>query len=253
MEKFLFLDLDDTVFQTLRKCSETEALLPVAFLADGEAISYSTERQINLIEDLAANWRIIPTTARNRDAFFRVNLPVEFREGAILNHGAMIIDQHGAPDPVWHERMKTRLAPYACGFGMLERALLDFARRSDLPLKIRVIKEDEKPFYIVVKHRQADSDALKSVRDDCVKPFFSKLCMEVYPHLNDNNLAILPAPVNKAHAVAFLIERLRDRYGEIMTMGMGDSLTDIDFIALCDYAMIPGRTQLHAALCARGR
>ncbi len=252
MEKFLFLDLDDTVFQTLRKCSETDDLLPVAFLPEGEPISYCTARQVRLIEVLAGAWRIIPTTARNRVAFTRVKLPVAFHEGAILNHGAMIIDGDGAFDPVWHKRIVTQLAPHRPDFALIEQALQAFARQREMPLKIRVVKEGEEPLYLVVKHRQADFDALKSVRDQCIKPLLSGLTGEFYLHLNDNNLAILPSPVNKANAVAYFMDRLRDRYGEVMTLGMGDSLTDLHFMTLCDYAMIPGRTQLHAALCAGG-
>lgn len=249
MEKFLFLDLDDTVFQTLRKCPEADNLLPVAFLSGGEPISYCTARQVRLIELLAETWRIIPTTARDRDAFARVKLPVAWREGAILNHGAMIIDDDGMPNTVWQQTIVTRLAPYRPCFAPIEKSIRAFARERNMPLKVRVIQEDV-PFYLVVKHREAEIDALKSVRDQCIKPLLSNMALEFYIHLNDNNLAILPSAVNKANAVDHLIKRLRLRYGEVMTLGMGDSLTDIQFMALCDYALIPGRTQLHAALCA---
>ncbi|MGH8499540.1 MAG: HAD hydrolase family protein [Methylococcales bacterium] len=246
----MFLDLDDTVFQTLRKCPRTDDLLPVAFLPGGEPVSYCTSRQVRLIELLAEAWRIIPTTARNREAFSRVKLPVACREGAILNHGAMIIDNRGVPDPVWHSRILARLAPHRPCFAPIEQNIQAFAQQRKISLKIRVIQEGEEPFYLVIKHRQADFDALIAVRDQCVKPLLSGLAVEFYLHSNDNNLAILPGPVNKAYAVTYLMEQLRLRYGEVMTLGMGDSLADMHFMALCDYVMIPGRTQLHAALCA---
>lgn len=247
MEKFLFLDLDDTIFQTLRKCPEARSLRPVAFLSNGDAISYATESQLRLVESLALNWRIIPTTARNRDAFSRVCLPIAFADGAILNHGATIIEPDGAPDPFWRERMREQLAPFVSLFETLEARLSDLARHRDLDLKIRIIQEDDEPYYIVVKHREADSKALQEFCDECVRPRLSGFGVQFYLHLNDNNLAILPAVVNKANAVAFLIERLRDWHGEVMTLGMGDSLTDLDFMALCDYAMIPRKSQLHEA------
>jgi hypothetical protein len=74
-QKFLFADLDDTLFQSLEKCAVPEGLLPAAFLRDGSPISYTTPGQRAFIAFAQDGMTMIPTTARNLDAFKRVDLP----------------------------------------------------------------------------------------------------------------------------------------------------------------------------------
>ena len=74
MEKFLFLDLDDTVFQTARKCASLEYASPASYNLAGEASSYFLPKQRQLLKALSREWRIIPTTARTQASYARVEL-----------------------------------------------------------------------------------------------------------------------------------------------------------------------------------
>ena len=69
-------------------------------------------------------------------------------------------------------------------------------------------------------------------------------------HWNGNNLALLPPWLDKAHAVRRLQEQYRRRYGTILSIGMGDSASDLPFMQRCDYLLTPVGSQIARALPA---
>ena len=90
MQAYVFLDLDDTLFQSRAKCPVEDDLYPAAFLRDGSAHSFMTAKQRALWRLLETNMTVIPTTARDWEAYRRVELP--FRSWRILDYGGVIID-----------------------------------------------------------------------------------------------------------------------------------------------------------------
>ena len=93
MKEFLFLDLDDTIFQALRKCENPDQVSTAAYLENGESISYFSEKQKILLTRLTERAIIIPTTARSFGAFKRVN--INFTDFAILDFGGIILKPDG--------------------------------------------------------------------------------------------------------------------------------------------------------------
>src|SRR5829696_6733221 len=98
MRTYVFLDLDDTILQTRLKCPPDEPVHPAAHGRDGQPLSFITDRQRALL-DLFTAATVIPTTARNRDAYRRVRLP--FRDHAIIDFGGVILRPDDTPDPAW--------------------------------------------------------------------------------------------------------------------------------------------------------
>ena len=244
MQNLFFVDLDDTLFQTLRKCGETrtEDLTPRAFLKNGETISYSTPKQNRVWEALSSSGPVVPVTARNFDAFSRVNLT--FKHEAILNHGAVIIDTQGRIDPEWQAYMAEALPPYHSL--LLEIWELVNANTLENPaLRPRLIEDFGVCWYGVIKHAAAEEAPLQ-VLAQAMQYHPALVTGQLYCHLNGNNLAIIPAIVTKANAVGFLLARYKKLYDAILTVGIGDSKSDQPFMSLCDYALIPGNTQLGA-------
>ncbi len=64
LKKFLFADLDDTLFQTLEKCAGREALEPAAYYSNGSICSYTTPAQRAFFALSDQGMTVIPTTAR---------------------------------------------------------------------------------------------------------------------------------------------------------------------------------------------
>ncbi|MCK5726895.1 MAG: hypothetical protein KAH22_08745 [Thiotrichaceae bacterium] len=247
MKKFLFLDLDDTVFQTRRKCDSLEHATPAAFSLSGEPSSYYLPKQKILLKLLQDHWQIIPTTARTKAAYKRVELGVPCESGAILNHGATILLPNGQEDKQWRATIETQLLKLQPLFSQLKQAIEQYAEQHDLNLLVRIIDEAELEYYVEVRHHDKKYKVLQDLLTNCIRPLLAN-SLDCQAYLNSNLLSILPNIVNKSHAVNYQLEKLKQQYGEIMTMGMGDSQSDAPFIALCDYAMIPQGTQLHQQL-----
>lgn len=242
MKKILFVDLDDTLFQTIRKCHEGEELVPIAYLADGSPISYARRSQLSVLDMFQREMMVIPTTARNMDAFSRVR--ISFTNGAILNYGGVILGNDGAADYVWHERVRKLSADSLSGL----HAYREFFERESValgcPLRVRIIEDLGVPFYLVAKSPTGSEEAVGIMADLCRKSFDPITHKEFKVHDNGNNLSVLPEWLDKRYAVRYLIDKLQVEHGEVVTLGMGDSLSDIGFLGECHYSVVPVASQI---------
>ncbi|MGJ0484617.1 MAG: hydrolase [Methylomicrobium sp.] len=248
MQNYIFLDLDDTLFQTLRKCehgADDPALEVRAFLPDGTPNSFATRKQQWLWQWFQKDFKIVPVTARDAGAFGRVSLP--FREEAVLNHGAVILDKSRHVDKSWMERMQDLLPGYYQKLWALWEEVQAYADRHE-GYKLRLVRDFGIDWFGVVKHQPGLESPLQRLLDEVVKPHPFIQDGSLYTHLNGNNLAILPKIINKEDAVRYLLDRYRQVHPDILTFGAGDSRTDAPFLALCDYALIPKNTQLFRTL-----
>ena len=152
----VLVDLDDTLFQSRRKCPAVEAgHLGLAAEASNGRHSYATRAQGNLFAWLSQTAEVVPVTARGSEAYARVRLP--FRHGAVLANGAVILLPDGLEDASWRAEVAGALAGVG---GDLER-LLDRGRRlaHDAGLRLRswIVREGGLGAYAVFKD-DADED-----------------------------------------------------------------------------------------------
>ena len=245
MRAIALVDLDDTLFQTLGKCPPdvpAEALEPIGYDREGAPLSYATPRQLSFLSWLSDSTLLVPVTARSRDALDRVRIAWT---RAICAHGGLILDSAGAADPRWRARMAGEASAHADELSRLSGRILDEA--AGVPLRVRVLEEEGLPLYVLAKHPRGDADALAAAIDRVVPEVPAGWTV----HRNGNNAAFLPPYLGKEHAVAYLMPELRRQYPHAPVIGIGDSLTDAPFMALCDFAMMPSRSQLGAAALAR--
>ena len=241
MNVYAFLDLDDTLFQTRVKCPPDEPRRSAAFRKDGEPLSFMTDRQARLFELLDAHTTVIPVTGRNRDAFRRVDLP--FRSLAVLDFGGVILQRDGNPDPDWDAVVRPQARAAAGELETLLASVSEFSLRGNLGVQARIIGDFDMPLYVVVKHPDGDAAALERIRCEHLAtldltPYFI--------HANGNNLSILPRFLGKEQAVRHVLDRLPS--GPRLTIGVGDSRSDIPFLRLCDFLMAPRDSQLADSL-----
>ncbi|MFZ2727229.1 MAG: HAD hydrolase family protein [Methylococcaceae bacterium] len=242
MQSYIFLDLDDTLFQTLRKCPEDTRRLQVrATLADGTPNSFATVQQQWLWDWLRQGFKIVAVTARDVGAFKRVNLP--FQEEVVLNHGAVILTAQGTIDADWHAHIMNELADYQQKLLTVWSAVEHYCQRHE-GFKIRLVNDFDITWYGVLKHRDGTEKPLKAVLETVIKNHPLVLSGCLYWHLNGNNLAILPNSIRKENAVRYLLSRYQKQYSDLITFAAGDSYTDAPFLGLCDYAIVPKNTQL---------
>lgn len=240
-----FVDLDDTLFSTARKQPQTAGLEPAALLRSGAVISYSNPAQRGLRQMLDCAAEVIPVTARNVDAYRRVLL--RFTGRAIVSNGAAILLPDGRVDGEWAQRVAPYLAAARAELEALEQLIATGYDTRRGGVQVRLASDGGDPVYLVVKHLDHDAACIAEVAAGLIADWLSQ-----HPgfklHVNGSNLAVIPPGLGKEAAVAHLIECERAAHGPLFTVGAGDSLTDLDFMRLCDVAIVPGRSQLAHAL-----
>lgn len=242
MKKYLFVDLDDTLFQTLGKCAGVDDLRPVGYLKDGVAISYTTPRQRAFFEMMSASMTLIPSTARNLDALRRVDLP--FNSYSIIDYGGVVLKPCGSVDEHWLETMRVDMEQALPGLNAVMAVIDDYCEKAGLKGRARLVEDCNTPFYALIKDPDKIDANLEQIEQEAVAPWVAGEGKDFFIHRNGNNLAVLPKTLNKARAVDYVRSLLQKEHGEIMTIGMGDSRSDARFMASCDYALIPNGTQL---------
>ena len=185
---------------------------------------------------------MIPATARNLDAFRRVDLP--FASWAVLDYGGIVLRPDGSVDQAWLTRMQGAMQAALPGLRELAGLIDAWAERTGFGGRARLIEDCATPFYLVVKDPEKIAARLEPIEREVVAPWIAEGARDYFIHRNGNNLAILPNALNKSHAVAYVTEQLRQAHGDILTFGIGDSRSDARFMAACDYALIPRGTQL---------
>lgn len=249
MRRLVFLDLDDTLFQSHRKCPSDGELHPTAYLADGRAHSFMTARQRSLWQLLDDQSTLIPTTARDHDSLRRVDLP--FRSWRIIDYGGVILNPDGEHDRDWMARMEAHSRDSLDELNSLLDRMLTFAAHAGLAIHARLIEDFGVPFYPVAKYRDERESDLDRLQRELVVPWVAERAGAYRLHRNGNNLAIIPHWLGKEWAVRHLIAQLRRDWGELLTIGIGDSLIDGAFMAECDYAITPRGSQLFEATLSR--
>ena len=240
------VDLDDTLFQTLGKCPADcppDRLTPLGFARDGSALSFATPRQVGFLSWLGETTRLIPVTARSRDALSRAQVP---HEAAICAHGGLILNEAGEQDAEWAALMAKGAVERGGRLSALAAALAEAA--GNQRVNVRVLEEEGTPLYVIAKHQAGDAAALHRLVAKAVPEVPAGWTL----HLNGNNAALLPPHLGKQHALAWLLPKLRARFPDAPVIGVGDSLTDAPFMALCDFAMLPSRSQLAGRLFYAG-
>ena len=248
MKKFLFIDLDDTLFQTPGKCADADNLRPAAYLKNGTVCSFTTARQRAFFELMHREMTLIPTTARNRDALSRVDLP--FSSYSIIDYGGVVLEPDGTVDRFWLDAMRVDMERALPGLREVAQIMDAYSASQGMQGRARLIEDYATPFYIVLKDPEKNSERLKQVEEEALTPWMADAGQDFFIHRNGNNLAVLPKTLNKARAVHYLRARLEAEHGEIMTLGMGDSQSDASFMAACDFAIVPSGSQLAALTVA---
>jgi len=230
----ILTDLDDTLFQTARKCPRDDgALVAMSTLADGSDSGFASQRQQRLLAWLAAG-EVVPVTARSRELLARVKLR---QAPAICSNGGCIVGADGQLDQDWH----ARLVVAAAGVDAVSEIYRLIADRLDgQAFRHWTVVEAGLALYIVVKSNHDDGVALEPVQPRVA----ALLPADWRIHRNGNNLAILPPWLNKRHAAHYLIERARATDPHRLVVGLGDSYSDVGFMDLCDYAMTPTTSQV---------
>lgn len=235
----IFLDIDDTILQTAPKCPPGEPVEPAAFNRAGEVLSFMTRAQRRLLEFWLEQGTVIPVTGRTDAALARV--AIAFASWRITHHGAVVRQPDGTLPAAWRERIQPALVAAASVLRELFAGLSEGAATGGYRVHLHEI--EDVPSYISAK---ADDD--DAAHDATIAGLRMRLENMGLPstlalHCNGNNLAVMVKGAQKEDAVRLVIAEL-ERDGPLVTIGAGDSLTDLPFMRLCDFALTPRGSQI---------
>ena len=239
----IFVDLDDTLFQTARKMPEGEPRIVASLDVQGQPNGFMNPVQDQWVRWLLSCADVVPVTARSSEAFSRVRLP--FRHGAICSHGGSLLHSDGSLDRDWHAQMCDALGDVQARLSVLSQALLDIGEELGHSLRSWVVGEAGLRHYLVTKHNGSDDTVLAEV---LARARARGLLDGLRVHANGNNLAFLPKGLGKRLAVAEWLRRACACHGDRPVMGIGDSITDLGFMDLCHFWATPARSQLAQAV-----
>lgn len=234
---YLFADLDDSLFSAKHKLDEHQQLKPAALLKNGSPFSFMDEKHQAFLTTMRP-FEIIPVTARNFDSFSRVQLP--FNSFKIINFGAMILDQNNKLVNDWHqiivpkvEQSKAELVNF---FSYLE------SKTGIDQVSVRLINDYDLTLYLLIKSINHHAlEILDELADDLAQ-YIDPKAFRI--QRNGNNLTVVPIWLNKSYAVRYLKDMLQKQHTKILTIGMGDSHSDLAFMHQCDYALYPIKSQI---------
>lgn len=248
LQPVFFTDLDDTLFQTKRKMQDELNMTAVTAAALDRSLlprSFMSEEQTNFVNWLFEHADVIPVTARGTEEIGRVQLP--FSSWRVTTHGAVILNVDGSVNADWQSRILADIAPYYDRLITLQKEIENRMAQCDLNAWVRINYEyGDVPIYFVMKHRDSTKiDELYRFADEIEAELGTE---GFYIHRNSNNIAWIPLPIEKGHAVRWLIEHLRKERGYFPIIGMGDSLSDYSFMKLCTWFAMPQKSQFTEAI-----
>jgi hydroxymethylpyrimidine pyrophosphatase-like HAD family hydrolase len=245
MKTVLFSDLDDSLFSSERAHAARGSKGPFVHAtvpgAGKPGLMDATQQAFWSIVHPACE--VVPVTARSKTALERVTLPGHRPNlGAIVSNGALVLDAEGRVDTTWFAHTRA-IADQAL------EALDAVARLAQAESDLRTLPQIEDGTVLAVTVKCAEHTGARA--EERLRTWWNgvvPLCKGVlWMHANGNGLSAIPVGISKAHAVAWMIERLRAQ-GPILTLGMGDSLGDAGFMARCDIAIAPTHSQLFQTL-----
>lgn len=234
----LLTDLDDTLFASERALpADIKRDYPAAVDAKGLPLSFQTPQQRMLWQLLSpAADIIIPVTGRTSYALERVQLPLHHRH-AVVSHGALIVHE-GSVLPEWQAYLDGQID---AAHQMLSEAhiTLSTALSHHFPeVSCRVLEDLQVPVYLSLKAPDVLPTELHVLLEEVAAQYGLNL------HANRRNAALRPPYASKAATCAFLLEHVIQRQPHDTVISLGDSLSDLPFMAAADMAIVPTRSQI---------
>jgi hydroxymethylpyrimidine pyrophosphatase-like HAD family hydrolase len=215
-----FSDLDDTLFQTKRKSEE--GVYKATNTNNNQKSSYYTKAQKRFLNHILLDKTslLIPVTARTKLQFERTHLFQNKLTPVYANYYGGCITINGEISTEYENLIRPSLK---IALEVSEKILSEYKNKSKK--EIEIINVDQ--FYQVI-----NSDSVKDF--EYISNLFSKSETKFEIYKNEKTITILPSIINKKKAVEYLCKILDPR----ITIGLGDSKSDLDFLNICDFNVI---------------
>ena len=224
-----FADLDDSLFQTKRKnlAGKYVATFPRNVLKK----SFYTQAQFQLLNFLLRNNEIIfiPLTARTKEQFQRTKIYKEKQAQIYSNYYGSLLYIDDQEELTYNRKIEKE-----------SKIVFDHIYK----ISEKVIKKYPDVIFANVDDKYITTDTKNILAINYLKQLITnkKYFVEVY---NEGKYTtVIPKSSNKSSIVKYLIKKFKP----IMTIGLGNSESDLDFLNICDFKIISHIGILHQKL-----
>lgn len=272
-----FTDLDHTLFQSL--ASDPRGTVPMAVNAKEEDHGFARADQQALFNQMISSGIVIPVTARSHEQLERVNGFVTGQpyDIALTDLGASLLVRDNNGDGLWHaivswtESYLQFAHPHIRRLTKDYEIIEDWVRNSELSGQVQIdliqLGKLHLPLYIVLTVKGEED--VKAQNVSCVRRRFAepiaRATGKYQIHETEGQICLWPTFVSKGIAVERLQKALRDGLGDerfdrardylnlgaSVSMGVGDSTTDLEFMRHTDFMVVPKTSQISTILNAQ--
>ena len=234
-----FADVDDNLIASSRT-SPVEGSEVAAVDDKGAVCGWLTPKQKQFLGLLNGRVSMVLTTARTSKGVSQLRFG---HQGyAIVSFGGVIITPDGTSEPRFRSMIAAQSAAAAETLKGLLTTMQAHCTAFGVDARLRVAADDGLDLFLSIKHNKRDLSAMAGLHE-VLKAI---LPVDWSIHFNGNFLAALPPFLGKDKAVRWFMDNMVAAGS--LTIGLGDSNTDLPFMALCDLAVSPTGSQLFSNL-----
>ena len=229
-----FLDLDGTIIYSKRIKSEKMVTVG-AHSINEEPNGWYGPNQKQLMEWLMSSGDVVITTGRSLSGTQRALLP--FSGWKICCFGGLILSPNGEVHAPWVQHIDEYAKGQQDWIQTEMAAIQEFITQHKIDVRTRIVPITKQTDYYVIKHNQKDLARF----DKLVDFVSSRVPSGWFIHCNANNISVLPPQVRKSNAVCWIQENI---FPNRLYVGIGDSLSDLDYFKECHFSMVPKISQI---------
>lgn len=233
-----FCDLDGTFVQTSRHVEGQVS--SVVYTSDTGRDIVITEKQLQLYTELLRSGLVIPVTARSLESMNRLLSTLTFLCHKVCDHGVFIYDEADNLVKDYSDSLIKVVYPHQ---NNLKIALDKLGR---LSVRNSVFEDTQfKPVYHGTYLMLIEGKASSPFYADAIARYLNKLDGIIVSTNGSAFSVTCGVSSYKQLACQYLINNY-PQYQDCVTLGFGDSLTDLPFMQSCDFSVVPNneRTQI---------
>lgn len=223
-----FCDLDLTLIQTERHLDSDELRDVVYTSPSGRNICVTPKQKALYTLLNSQEHYVIPVTARSLESLKRTEPTFEYHSFKVCNHGIFIYDHMDKLIPEFTESLISKVSRAQNTL----KETIKYLHKHNVNSKLISFKTYA--YYIEGTFNTANTSE-RLLLNAIVKRHRD---MTIY--VNGSSFALFPNALKpKSDAVRYLKKRSLQQRPDLVTIGIGDSTSDLFFMQECDYLMIP--------------
>jgi hypothetical protein len=179
---------------------------------------------------------MVITTARTSKAAMTIKLPAP-ADYKICSFGGIIRMPDGTAEARWYAIMKEKSQACAPTLKKLDELIAATCAAESIDARHHIATDEGLELFLSIKHNKKDMTQMARLRDVLQAALPEGWLL----HFNGNFLAALPPHLRKEIALGWF--KVNIAGVDSLSIGFGDSYTDLSFMGECDLALMPTKSQ----------